>query len=423
MIKFFYTCILCFAAISLGAQLSTTPSDSDPCVCSGSCSYIGDGLTPFSYTFFGSDETVLQTGLDVTELLMENLCPNVYSLSIEMPDSTLYFWFNISRAGSQLAAAIQLDICSTDPNINLNTLLGNTLAGGVWRNPEGDVINGLSVNPDIMQSGWYTYTVIDNQCSEVTGIYFVFHQNANVGWTTTYLICDSYDAFPMFPLITGNPDENGYWTALDGELVDGTFNPVAAGETTHTYYYIIDTVQGCGPAVSALTIAVRHQPVAGIDTSIQICADTAPFNMLNIIPGNPDTNGQWYNDQSEEVSDVFDPEVNSSGTYRYYIHALVPCINVNTLLTIEILEPFDTLIIQESCSEYVWPVNNETYSMSGIYSALFTDQNGCDSTIRLSLSILQTDTIIEIEHCGPYFWKMRLLFYTPWIPFDCHTSF
>lgn len=412
MKRFFYTLLFCFLVISGSAQLSLTPSDTDACVCSGSCSYVGDGQTTFSYSLFGSDETVLQTGLDVTEMLIENLCPDVYSLTIETPDSTLHFWFNISAAGSQLANAVQLDICSTDPDINLNTLLGNTISGGVWRNPEGAVMNGQLVHPYSMQSGWYTYSVINNQCSEVTGIYFNFHQNAFPGLTTVYLICDNYLPFQMLPHLNGNADENGYWTTPDGEVVDGMFYPAAASATSYTYYYIIDTVQGCEPAIAVFIVDVSHQPAAGIDTSIQICTDAAPFNMLDVIPGNPDTNGQWYNDQWEEVNDVFDPEVNVPGTYRYYINSQVPCMNVNTHLTIEIHEPSDTLIIQEACSEYVWPANNETYSSSGMYSTTYIDQNGCDSTIHLSLTIHQTSGIMEVEHCGPYFWEATNLIYT-----------
>lgn len=56
-----------------------------------------------------------------------------------------------------------------------------------------------------------------------------------------------------------------------------------------------------------------------------------------------------------------------------------------------------------SCVNYVWPVNNQNYSNSGIYSAVLTDRFGCDSIVNLNLTILQpSSSTIQVSSCGNY---------------------
>ncbi|MGM0581029.1 MAG: T9SS type A sorting domain-containing protein [Bacteroidota bacterium] len=57
----------------------------------------------------------------------------------------------------------------------------------------------------------------------------------------------------------------------------------------------------------------------------------------------------------------------------------------------------DTLVITE-CQNYTWPVNQKTYTKSGIYSASFTTTAGCDSIKTLDLTIQSIDLSISVEN-------------------------
>jgi len=65
--------------------------------------------------------------------------------------------------------------------------------------------------------------------------------------------------------------------------------------------------------------------------------------------------------------------------------------------------PSDTLLttlIVSQCENYLWPVNNQLYTASGIYSVNINAQNGCDSTVILDLTIHPTwDTLISGTIC------------------------
>ncbi|MBO6516974.1 MAG: T9SS type A sorting domain-containing protein [Bacteroidia bacterium] len=57
------------------------------------------------------------------------------------------------------------------------------------------------------------------------------------------------------------------------------------------------------------------------------------------------------------------------------------------------------------CDEYTWPVNNATYTESGVYRDTLVNQWGCDSVLRLNLTVLKrsqsSDTVVA---CDSFFW-------------------
>lgn len=60
-----------------------------------------------------------------------------------------------------------------------------------------------------------------------------------------------------------------------------------------------------------------------------------------------------------------------------------------------------------TCSAYTWPVDSQTYTASGIYILSFTKANGCDSVYVLDLTIGgSTVTNISLDTCGAYTWPL-----------------
>jgi gliding motility-associated-like protein len=75
------------------------------------------------------------------------------------------------------------------------------------------------------------------------------------------------------------------------------------------------------------------------------------------------------------------------------------------ILNLSINPAFSSTQIQTTCSSYIWPVNNQTYTLSGLYSDTLTTINGCDSIIILDLTINSTSSGTDnITACGSYFW-------------------
>ena len=66
-----------------------------------------------------------------------------------------------------------------------------------------------------------------------------------------------------------------------------------------------------------------------------------------------------------------------------------------------------------ACVDYTWAETSTTYTSSGIYSAVSTNANGCDSIVTLDLTILGTDATTEtVTACNTYTWAANNQTYT-----------
>ncbi len=81
---------------------------------------------------------------------------------------------------------------------------------------------------------------------------------------------------------------------------------------------------------------------------------------------------------------------------------------------LRVLCPKDTLIkTVNTCAAYIWPVNGQTYTSSGIYSEQILNTNGCDSVKILDLTITGTNTTLEVvNECDSFYWPVTDRFYT-----------
>ncbi len=58
-----------------------------------------------------------------------------------------------------------------------------------------------------------------------------------------------------------------------------------------------------------------------------------------------------------------------------------------------------------SCGPYYWSSTNSEYDSSGVYLASFLDENGCDSTLILNLTVNSEDSIyINVLACDSFYW-------------------
>lgn len=66
-----------------------------------------------------------------------------------------------------------------------------------------------------------------------------------------------------------------------------------------------------------------------------------------------------------------------------------------------------------ACDSYTWNTNGQTYTQSGQYTEVLTNQDGCDSTVTLDLTITQPNTGSEtVTECDSYTWNTNSQTYT-----------
>ena len=88
-----------------------------------------------------------------------------------------------------------------------------------------------------------------------------------------------------------------------------------------------------------------------------------------------------------------------TSTGQYTHNTLTNCICYNTeILNLTIHSITSSTQTVSASGSYTWPVNGITYTSSGTYSATFTNSIGCDSLRQLLLTIIPTQSTLQL-HC------------------------
>ncbi len=98
---------------------------------------------------------------------------------------------------------------------------------------------------------------------------------------------------------------------------------------------------------------------------------------------------------------------NSSGLYNDTLTNIYGCDSIIYLnLTIFSSDTINQNV--QACDSFFWSQNSTTYSQSGIYSVSFQNENGCDSLIILNLTILEsTYSNQTVVSCDSYVWGVN----------------
>jgi gliding motility-associated-like protein len=153
---------------------------------------------------------------------------------------------------------------------------------------------------------------------------------------------------------------------------------------TGTYYYSVQDENGCDSLVSKLNLIVH--PIYEFNESIVAC-DTFVWPV----------NGQTYS---------------STGIYTEVLQTQFGC-DSTLILNLTINESVTSSEIVSSCDSFTWTVNGQTYSSSGVYAEILQTQLGCDSTLILNLTIHESISSTEtVSICEEYTWPVNGQTYT-----------
>ena len=95
----------------------------------------------------------------------------------------------------------------------------------------------------------------------------------------------------------------------------------------------------------------------------------------------------------------------SSGVYTYFTTNSNGCDSL-AYLDLEIVHPTASFTYIDACDQFTW--NGETFTETGVYSFETVNSVGCDSIVSLDLYIYpaaQTTAEVEVEACNEFTWN------------------
>jgi hypothetical protein len=102
-----------------------------------------------------------------------------------------------------------------------------------------------------------------------------------------------------------------------------------------------------------------------------------------------------------------------AGTYQIKLISYNGACSDTNSINILVSSPSSASISNTACQSYTWPINNQTYTQSGIFSTTIQNIAGCDSVITLNLNINQpTNSSESVSNCGNYSWAANGQTYT-----------
>ncbi|MBL7963046.1 MAG: gliding motility-associated C-terminal domain-containing protein [Flavobacteriales bacterium] len=298
--------------------------------------------------------------------------------NVTCPDATAVITVSVSQAVSAGTSTAYM-ACSSDAPIDLFPLLnGGTTPGGTWSDPNGTVFPGV-MDPAIMPSGNYTYTVTGAApCPASSAIIAVTVNLAvDAGQSASLSFCTSDAPVDLFTLLGGNPMPGGTWSGPGGST-SALLDPAMALPGAYTYT-ITGTVP-CTDATATLSISIAQPAWAGSDGAIALCSNDPPAALFPLLSGSPDAGGSWTGPGGAACTGTLDPAVDASGAYAYVVNGTGACV-ADTALVLATITTVPTPLINASSWAGCVPLEVEfSQGWTGAGSCTWDFGNGQTST-------------------------------------------
>jgi gliding motility-associated-like protein len=227
-----------------------------------------------------------------------------------------------------------LTVCSDASVTNLFLLLnGSPEPGGTWTGPNALAHPGLYL-PASDPAGTYTYTVAGNlPCANASATVLVVKVIApNAGIASSTTVCSSNGPFGLISLLGGSPNGSGQWIDPNSNSVSGTFTPGTSQPGVYTY--VVAGTVPCSNDTSQLTVSVNIAPNAGGNGVITVCSSEGPFDLIDVLSGNPDLGGSWTSPQALPDAGVYVPATSVPGGYIYVVPGQTPCLDASAIVVV-----------------------------------------------------------------------------------------
>lgn len=118
-------------------------------------------------------------------------------------------------------------------------------------------------------------------------------------------------------------DFNFNWTPTVGLDNPTIYNPTITVTAQQTYVVEIwETGHQSCATFDTLLVDLVIGLSAGDDGDTSVCKTYSPFDMFNVLEGSPSSGGVWVDELGSSVSNMFDPQIHSTGNYLYIVGAV-----------------------------------------------------------------------------------------------------
>lgn len=229
-------------------------------------------------------------------------------------------------------------LCAAGAASDLSTGLSpNADAGGTWSAPDGSVTD-TSLDPAIEAAGIYTYTIAATApcvaSSALVEVTIVVQPDAGIDATTD--VCSDGEALQLLALLGPDAQPGGSWTAPDGSISMGSFDP--ASDLAGNYTYTITAPAPCATSTAAVNVNIVQAPNAGTSQALTVCAAGPAIDLFAALGGMPDAGGSWTDGSGAPVNAVLAASTAASGVYTYTINGPAACSVATAGITLNVVD-------------------------------------------------------------------------------------
>jgi hypothetical protein len=274
-------------------------------------------------------------------------------------------------------------------------------------------INNSSSSND-SQTACDTYTWSTNNATYTTSGVYIFTNlnaasclhtetlnltlNASTSSSVTYTACDSY-----LWLQNGQTYTNSGQYTITGTNTAGCLQTDILNLTINNSSTANNTVTACDSYYWACNNQQFNQSASYTCTSLN-AAGCLHTETLNVLLNNSTSSGSAIS-----ACDAYTWPINGQTytvTGAYIFSSLNPsgCLHTDTLM-LTVNSSTNAAHTISACDSYVWGLNGQTYTSSGQYTLTGTNASGCLQTDVLDLTINNNTTIVTSQTaCDSYFW-------------------
>ena len=275
--------------------------------------YVKSSKPVFAYQLIGGDDSSPTSGLNFIPPLSCFFQNSVYLPAINQIGSTFYN-----------ADLMVLTYSTSTVTVN-GTAISNSLAQTVLGNTDWVTyrISGFNGNVNVTSSGPLAVGVFG--ASGAAGYAGYYSGFGSAPQDTPVTVCSS-STTNLFDAIIGNPGPGGTWTSPAGgaPITNDIFDPAIniAGEYNYAFTKTCNTSLTTLSVKVNVTIAQANNP--GTNATKNTCKNAAPFDLFPLLGTGVTTGGVWSPALASSTG-IFNPAVDTSGTYTYTIPANGVC--------------------------------------------------------------------------------------------------
>ena len=243
--------------------------------------------------------------------------------------------------------------CNSNTSIDLFSGLDGTQdSGGTWTND--DSVGNLSGNifdATGVSAGTYSFTYLVTASAPCVDdsetITITVEEPLNTGSTINpdLDICSNAGTTDLFSLL-GGADTGGVWSPAMASTT-GVFDPLVDVDGTYTY----TLTNSCGTFTNQVEVTVTLAPNAGTDNTLAICVGDATTDLFTLLGTGAQSGGTW-SPALDSGTGLFDPAIDTSGTYTYTVTAVSPCSPDSTANVVVTVNDSPTVIVLDANPEF-----------------------------------------------------------------------